>query len=223
MEENENIINEATPVEEKAVEQTPVMETPKEEAPAKKAPKAPRPKPVPAEDFDWTSSHKKFDNYSADERAKLEERYAGTMSQVADHEVIEGTVVAITDREVVVNIGFKSDGVIPVAEFRTNPNLKVGDKVEVYVENQEGPNGQLILSHKKAQLLKSWDRVNEAYESGEIVNGYVKSRTKGGLIVEVFGLEAFLPGSQIDVKPIRDYDVFVDSVMEFKVVKINQE
>ena len=131
--------------------------------------------------------------------------------------------MAITDREVVVNIGFKSDGVIPVAEFRTNPNLKVGDKVEVYVENQEGPNGQLILSHKKAQLLKSWDRVNEAYESGEIVNGYVKSRTKGGLIVEVFGLEAFLPGSQIDVKPIRDYDVFVDSVMEFKVVKINQE
>ena len=223
MEENENIINEATPVEEKAVEETPVMETPKEEAPAKKAPKAPRPKPVPAEDFDWTSSHKKFDNYTDDERAKLEERYAGTMSQVADHEVIEGTVVAITDREVVVNIGFKSDGVIPVAEFRTNPNLKVGDKVEVYVENQEGPNGQLILSHKKAQLLKSWDRVNEAYESGEIVNGYVKSRTKGGLIVEVFGLEAFLPGSQIDVKPIRDYDVFVDSVMEFKVVKINQE
>ena len=223
MEENENIINEAMPVEEKAVEETPVMEAPVEEAPAKKAPKAPKQKPVPAEDFDWTSSHKKFDNYTADERAKLEERYAGTMSQVADHEVIEGTVVAITDREVVVNIGFKSDGVIPIAEFRTNPNLKVGDKVEVYVENQEGPNGQLILSHKKAQLLKSWDRVNEAYESGEIVNGYVKSRTKGGLIVEVFGLEAFLPGSQIDVKPIRDYDVFVDSVMEFKVVKINQE
>ena len=208
MAENENIINEAMPAEEKPVE---------------KKVRTPRPKPVPAADFDWTSSHKKFDNYSADERAKLEERYAGTMSQVADHEVIEGTVVAITDREVVVNIGFKSDGVIPVAEFRTNPNLKVGDKVEVYVENQEGPNGQLILSHKKAELLKSWDRVNEAYESGEIVNGYVKSRTKGGLIVEVFGLEAFLPGSQIDVKPIRDYDVFVDSVMEFKVVKINQE
>ena len=229
MAENENIINEAMPVEEKAVEETPIMEAPveeapvKEEAPAKKAPKAPKQKPVPAEDFDWTSSHKKFDNYTADERAKLEEKYAGTMNQIADHEVIEGTVVAITDREVVVNIGFKSDGVIPVAEFRTNPNLKVGDKVEVYVENQEGPNGQLILSHKKAQLLKSWDRVNEAYESGEIVNGYVKSRTKGGLIVEVFGLEAFLPGSQIDVKPIRDYDVFVDSVMEFKVVKINQE
>ncbi len=211
MAENENIINEAMPVEEKAVE-TPV-----------KAPKAPKQKPVPAEDFDWTSSHKKFDNYSADERAKLEEKYAGTMNQVADHEVIEGTVVAKTDREVVVNIGFKSDGVIPIAEFRTNPNLKVGDKVEVYVESQEGSNGQLVLSHKKARILKSWDRVNAAYESGEIVNGYVKSRTKGGLIVDVFGIDSFLPGSQIDVKPIRDYDVFVDSVMEFKVVKINQE
>ena len=212
MEEQENIINEA-----------PVEAAPVEEKPVEKKPKAPRQKPVPAEDFDWTSSHKKFDNYSAEERAKLEDRYAGTMSQVADHEVIEGTVVAITPREVVVNIGYKSDGVIAITEFRTNPNLKVGDKVEVYVENQEGPNGQLILSHKKALLLKSWDRVNEAFEKGEIINGYVKSRTKGGLIVEVFGIEAFLPGSQIDVKPIRDYDVFVDSVMEFKVVKINQE
>ena len=208
MAENENIINEAMPVEEKAVEN---------------APKAPKQKPVPAEDFDWSSSHKKFDNYTADERAKLEDQYAATMNQVADHEVIEGTVVAKTDREVVVNIGFKSDGVIPIAEFRTNPNLAVGDKVEVYVESQEGSNGQLVLSHKKARILKSWDRVNEAYESGEIVNGYVKSRTKGGLIVDVFGIDAFLPGSQIDVKPIRDYDVFVDSVMEFKVVKINQE
>ena len=208
MAENENIINEAMPEEKKAVE---------------KAPKAPKQKPVPAADIDWTSSHKKFDNYSDAERAKLEDKYAATMNQVADHEVIEGTVVAKTDREVVVNIGFKSDGVIPIAEFRTNPNLKVGDKVEVYVESQEGSNGQLVLSHKKARILKSWDRVNAAYESGEIVNGYVKSRTKGGLIVEVFGLEAFLPGSQIDVKPIRDYDVFVDSVMEFKVVKINQE
>ena len=211
MAENENIINEAMPAQEMPVEET------------KKAPKAPKQKPVPAEDFDWTSSHKKFDSYSSDERAKLEETYAGTMNQVADHEVIEGTVVAKTDREVVVNIGFKSDGVIPIAEFRTNPNLAVGDKVEVYVESQEGSNGQLVLSHKKARILKSWDRVNAAYESGEIVNGYVKSRTKGGLIVDVFGIDSFLPGSQIDVKPIRDYDVFVDSVMEFKVVKINQE
>ena len=233
MAENENIINEAMPeekpVEETVVEQAPVQEAPVAEAPveekpkAPRAPKAPRQKPVPDDNFDWSSSHKKFDNYSSDERAKLEEQYAKTMSQVVDHEVIEGTVVAITPREVVVNIGFKSDGVIPITEFRTNPNLKVGDKVEVYVENQEGVNGQLVLSHKKAQLLKSWDRVNEAYESGEIVNGYIKSRTKGGLIVDVFGLEAFLPGSQIDVKPIRDYDVFLDSVMEFKVVKINQE
>ena len=227
MAENENIINEAMPVEEKAVE-TPVVETPAAEpvveaAPAKKAPKAPKQKPVPDENFDWNTSHKKFDNYSDDERAKLEDQYAATMNQVVDHEVIEGTVVAMTDREVVVNIGFKSDGVIPIAEFRTNPNLAVGDKVEVYVESQEGSNGQLVLSHKKARILKSWDRVNAAFESGEIVNGYVKSRTKGGLIVDVFGIDAFLPGSQIDVKPIRDYDVFVDSVMEFKVVKINQE
>ncbi len=205
MAENENIINEAMPVEEKVVEN------------------APKQKPVPDENFDWNTSHKKFDNYSADERAKLEDKYVATMNQVADHEVIEGTVVAKTDREVVVNIGFKSDGVIPIAEFRTNPNLAVGDKVEVYVESQEGSNGQLVLSHKKARILKSWDRVNEAFEKGEIVNGYVKSRTKGGLIVDVFGIDAFLPGSQIDVKPIRDYDVFVDSVMEFKVVKINQE
>ncbi len=212
MEEQENIINEA-----------PVETAPVAEKPVERKPKAPKQKPVPAEDFDWNSSHKKFDNYSSEERQKLEDQYVRTMSQVVDHEVIEGTVEAITPREVVVNIGFKSDGVIPFAEFRTNPNLKVGDKVEVYVENQEGPNGQLILSHKKALLLKSWDRVNEAFEKGEIINGYVKSRTKGGLIVEVFGIEAFLPGSQIDVKPIRDYDVFVDSVMEFKVVKINQE
>ena len=154
---------------------------------------------------------------------RLEAMYEKTMSQIADHEVVEGTVVGKTSREVVVNIGFKSDGVIPVAEFRHNPNLKVGDKIEVYVENQEGINGQLVLSHKKARILKSWDRVNEAYDKQEIVQGYVKSRTKGGLIVDVFGIEAFLPGSQIDVKPIRDYDVFVDSIMEFKVVKINQE
>ena len=209
MSENENIINEGQPVEQ------PVE--------AKKEVKAPRVKPVPAEDFDWTSSHKRFDSYSSEERTKLEEKYANTLNQIGDHEVIDGTVVSISPREVVVNIGFKSDGVIASSEFRTNPNLKVGDTVEVYVENQEGANGQLVLSHKKARILKSWDRVNAAFESGEIVNGYVKSRTKGGLIVDVFGIEAFLPGSQIDVKPIRDYDVYVDNVMEFKVVKINQE
>lgn len=180
-------------------------------------------KPVPSEDFDWSSDAKKHDSYKAEDRARMEEMYEKTMSQIGDHEVIEGTVVAKTSREVVVNIGFKSDGVIPISEFRHNPDLKVGDKIEVYVENQEGINGQLVLSHKKARLLKSWDRVNEAYESQEIVRGFVKSRTKGGLIVDVFGIEAFLPGSQIDVKPIRDYDVFVNSTMEFKVVKINQE
>lgn len=180
-------------------------------------------KPVPSEDFDWSSDAKKHDSYKAEDRARMEAMYEKTMSQIGDHEVIEGTVVAKTSREVVVNIGFKSDGVIPISEFRHNPDLKVGDKIEVYVENQEGVNGQLVLSHKKARLLKSWDRVNEAYDSQEIVRGFVKSRTKGGLIVDVFGIEAFLPGSQIDVKPIRDYDVFVNSTMEFKVVKINQE
>ena len=200
MSENQNIINEN--VVEKAVK---------------------RVKPTPDANFDWNCDPKKDDNYKSEERMRLEAMYEKTMSQIGDHEVIEGTVVAKTSREVVVNIGFKSDGVIPVSEFRHNPNLKVGDKIEVYVENQEGINGQLVLSHKKARILKSWDRVNEAFDKQEIVQGYVKSRTKGGLIVDVFGIEAFLPGSQIDVKPIRDYDVFVDSIMEFKVVKINQE
>ncbi len=208
MSENANIINES--VVENQVEQTPRE-------------KKVRVKPVPDANFDWNSDPKKDDNYKSEERMKLEAMYEKTMSQIGDHEVIEGTVVAKTVREVVVNIGFKSDGVIPISEFRHNPNLKVGDKIEVYVENQEGIHGQLVLSHKKARILKSWDRVNEAFDKQEIVQGYVKSRTKGGLIVDVFGIEAFLPGSQIDVKPIRDYDVFVDSIMEFKVVKINQE
>ena len=175
------------------------------------------------EEFNWDSVSKKQDNYSSDERAKLEDIYGQTMSSIVEHEVIEGTVVAINAREVVVNIGYKSDGIIPFNEFRYNPNLKIGDKVEIYVENQEDSYGQMILSHKKARVLKSWDRINEAFEKDEVINGYVKSRTKGGLIVDVFGIEAFLPGSQIDVKPIRDYDVFVDKTMEFKVVKINHE
>ena len=202
MSENQNIINENV---------------------VEKAEKQVRVKPTPDANFDWNCDPKKDDNYKSEERMKLEAMYEKTMSQIGDHEVIEGTVVAKTSREVVVNIGFKSDGVIPVSEFRHNPNLKVGDKIEVYVENQEGINGQLVLSHKKARILKSWDRVNEAFDKQEIVQGFVKSRTKGGLIVDVFGIEAFLPGSQIDVKPIRDYDVFVNSIMEFKVVKINQE
>ena len=173
--------------------------------------------------FDWDSIGKKHEVYTNDERRKLEEVYDQTLRAVQDHEVIEGTVVTMTNREVVVNIGFKSDGVIQMNEFRYNPDLKIGDKVEVYVENQEDTSGQLLLSHKKARILKSWERINDAYEKQEIIKGYVKSRTKGGLIVDIFGIEAFLPGSQIDVKPIRDYDVFVDKVMEFKVVKINHE
>ncbi|HEY9113240.1 MAG TPA: 30S ribosomal protein S1, partial [Bacteroidales bacterium] len=174
-------------------------------------------------EFNWEALGKKQDFYSESERTRLEDLYANTLSQITEHEVIEGTIVALSSREAVVNIGYKSDGVLPVNEFRYNPNLKVGDKVEIYVENQEDATGQMILSHKKARILKSWDRINEAYEKDEIINGYVKSRTKGGLIVDVFGIEAFLPGSQIDVKPIRDYDVYVDKTMEFKVVKINHE
>ena len=200
------------------VAETPVVEV-KEEAPVAKAEK----KTEPAEEFNWEALGKKQDFYSEKERNRLEDLYANTLSQITEHEVIIGTIVALSSREAVVNIGYKSDGVLPVNEFRYNPNLKVGDKVEIYVENQEDTNGQMILSHKKARTLKSWDRINEAYEKDEIINGYVKSRTKGGLIVDVFGIEAFLPGSQIDVKPIRDYDVYVDKTMEFKVVKINHE
>ncbi len=174
-------------------------------------------------DFDWDSIGKKQETYSPDERKKLEKLYDKTLSQIVEHEVINGKVVSKNNREVVVNIGFKSDGIIPLSELRYNPDLKIGDTIEVYVESQEDPNGQLILSHKKARILKSWERINEAFEKEEIINGRVKCRTKGGLIVDIFGIEAFLPGSQIDVKPIRDYDVFVNKTMEFKVVKINHE
>ncbi len=183
----------------------------------------PEAKEAGPEEFDWDALNTKQDSYSKEERAKLEDVYSKTLSSITEHEVIEGKVVSISSREVVVNIGYKSDGVLPFNEFRYNPDLKVGDTVEIYVENQEDASGQMILSHKKARILKSWERINEAYEKEEIINGYVKSRTKGGLIVDVFGIEAFLPGSQIDVKPIRDYDVFVNKTMEFKVVKINQE
>ena len=175
------------------------------------------------DDFNWDELGKHTQTYSKEEKQQMEDIYNKTFSSIVEQEVVEGVVVAKNDREVVVNIGFKSDGIIPANELRDMPDLKIGDKVEVYVESQEDANGQLLLSHKKARMLKSWERVNQACESGEIVNGYVKSKTKGGLIVDVFGLEAFLPGSQIDVNPIRDYDVFVDKTMEFKVVKINQE
>ncbi len=181
-----------------------------------------KPQPV-EEDFDWSTIGKKHDNYSTKERENLENIYDKTLSSIVEQEVVMGTVVGMNAREVVVNIGFKSDAVVSLNEFRYNQDLKLGDKVEVYVESQENLTGQLILSHKKAKLLKAWDRVNDALEKQEIITGFVKCRTKGGLIVDVFGIEAFLPGSQIDVKPIRDYDVYVGKNMEFKVVKVNNE
>ena len=177
---------------------------------------------APLQDFDWDA----FENGSANSgmtKEQLEQAYDNTLNKVADNEVVMGTVTAINKREVIVNIGYKSDGIIPVSEFRYNPELKVGDEVEVYIENTENKKGQLLLSHKRARESRSWDRVNEALDSQEIVKGYIKCRTKGGMIVDVFGIEAFLPGSQIDVKPIRDYDIFVGKTMEFKVIKINQE
>lgn len=174
-------------------------------------------------DFDWGTIGKKQDNYSAADRQKLDSLYEKTLKSIAEHEIVEGTVVAKNNKEVVVNIGYKSDGVVALSEFRYNPDLTIGDKVEVYIENQEDKSGQLVLSHKKARSMKAWDRVNESLNSNEIIKGFVKCRTKGGLIVDVFGIEAFLPGSQIDVKPIRDYDVYVGKTMEFKVVKINNE
>ena len=177
---------------------------------------------VANENFDWNAFENETDLYDQS-KEEIGAAYDRTMSNIAVGEVVEGTVTEINKREVTVNIGYKSEGLIPVSEFRYNPELKAGDKVEVYVESVEDKSGQLAISHKKARQLKSWDRVNEALENNEIINGYVKCRTKGGMIVDVFGIEAFLPGSQIDVKPIRDYDVYVDKTMEFKVVKINQE
>ena len=177
---------------------------------------------VANENFDWNAFENDLGVYSQP-KEEIAEAYDKTLSNVNVGEVVEGTVTGITKREVLVNIGYKSEGVIPVSEFRYNPDLAVGDKIEVYVESAEDKNGQLALSHKKARQLKSWDRVNEALEKDEIIKGYIMCRTKVGMIVDVFGIEAFLPGSQIDVKPIRDYDVYVDKTMEFKVVKINQE
>ncbi len=177
---------------------------------------------APLEDFNWEA----YENGTTEvnlSKEDLEKAYDGTLNNVNDREVVDGTVISMNKREVVVNIGYKSDGIIPLSEFRYNPELKVGDTVEVFIENQEDKKGQLILSHKKARATRSWDRVNAALENEEIIKGYIKCRTKGGMIVDVFGIEAFLPGSQIDVKPIRDYDVFVDKTMEFKIVKINQE
>ncbi|MBQ2968802.1 MAG: 30S ribosomal protein S1 [Bacteroidaceae bacterium] len=177
---------------------------------------------APVEGFDW-EAYEKGDALTNVSHEELEKAYDNTLGKVGNNEVVEGTVIGMNKREVIVNIGYKSDGIIPMSEFRYNPELAIGDTVEVYIENQEDKKGQLILSHKKARASKSWDRVNAALEAQEVIKGFVKCRTKGGMIVDVFGIEAFLPGSQIDVKPIRDYDVFVGKTMEFKVVKINQE
>ncbi len=175
------------------------------------------------EEFDWASLEVGLDAYSEKERDKLANLYNDTLNTVSEKEVLTGTVISMNKREVVVDIGYKSDGIVNVNEFRYNPDLKIGDKVDVYIESLEDKKGQMILSHKQARSTRSWDRVNEALEQDEIIKGYIKCRTKGGMIVDVFGIEAFLPGSQIDVKPIRDYDVFVGKTMEFKVVKINNE
>jgi small subunit ribosomal protein S1 len=201
-----------------------VAEAPVAEAPAEKPAKAaPTTQSVPDPNFDWNAIGKKQQNYSADEVASYDKKYEDTLRSVIEHDVTMGKVVAKTTKELIVNIGYKSDGVISLSEVRYNPDIAVGDELEVYVERQEDKSGQLVLSHKKARSLKSWERINQALENDEIIKGYIKSRTKGGLIAEIFGVEAFLPGSQIDVKPIRDYDVYVGKTMEFKVVKINNE
>jgi small subunit ribosomal protein S1 len=178
---------------------------------------------APNADFDWDADDKKFGNYNDAEREKLEKMYDGTFSSINKGEIITGTVVNVNSKDVVLNIGFKSDGLVSLSEFRDTPDLKIGDTVEVFVESQEDANGQLVLSRKRAKTQKSWERINSALDNDEIITGFVKSRTKGGLIVDIMGVEAFLPGSQIDIKPIRDYDVYVGKTMEFKVVKINHE
>ncbi|QIA09946.1 30S ribosomal protein S1 [Draconibacterium halophilum] len=214
-------------VEEKA--EAPVEETAADEkvdAPKAEAKKEEKTVETTAEadtDFDWDSLEEGRDAYSKKERGSLENLYNDTLNTVTEKEVLEGTVISLTKREVVVDIGYKSDGIVSLNEFRYNPELKVGDKVDVYIESLEDKKGQMILSHKKARATRSWERVNESLENDEIIKGYIKCRTKGGMIVDVFGIEAFLPGSQIDVKPIRDYDIYVGKSMEFKVVKINHE
>ncbi len=208
------------------VEETPeeakVEEPVAEEKPAKKAKKETAPK-AENQEFDWASLEEGAGAVSAKERGELEALYNDTLNTVSEKEVLQGKVISLNKREVVVDIGYKSDGIVSLNEFRYNPELKVGDEVDVYIESLEDKKGQMILSHKKARATRSWDRVNESLENDEIIKGYIKCRTKGGMIVDVFGIEAFLPGSQIDVKPIRDYDVFVGKTMEFKVVKINHE
>ena len=178
---------------------------------------------TPSGDFDWDADDKGFGNYSDEDRQKFEEMYAGTFNSINKGEIISGIVVSINNKDVVLNIGFKSDGLVSSSEFRDMPDLKIGDSVDVFVESQEDANGQLVLSRKRAKTQRSWETINEALDQDKIITGYVKSRTKGGLIVDIMGVEAFLPGSQIDIKPIRDYDIYVGKTMEFKVVKINHE
>ncbi len=222
-------VKEETPTAEEAKEEAPVEEEVKEEkvvAEKKSAPKKSKKvaDPVAADDeFDWDALEADDEGFGGENRTELEDLYNNTLNTVSEKEVLEGTVISMNKREVVVDIGYKSDGIVSLNEFRYNPDLKVGDSVEVYIESLEDKKGQMILSHKKARAVRSWDRVNEALEKDEIIKGYIKCRTKGGMIVDVFGIEAFLPGSQIDVKPIRDYDMYVGKTMEFKVVKINQE
>ena len=194
------------------VEETPVKETVKAQLNASVAP----------EEFDWDAFEKEA-AYGDTDKSTIEAAYDKTLSEIKENEVVEGIVTSVNKREVLVNIGYKSEGVIAYPEFRYNPDLKPGDKVEVYVESPEDKKGQLVLSHKKARQLRSWDMVNAAFDNAEVVKGYVKTRTKGGMIVDVFGIEAFLPGSQIDIRPIKDYDQYVDQTMDFKIVKINQE
>lgn len=198
------------------------MEAPVKPKVAKAAPKK-KGEIKPLADFDWDKIGKYEEAYSSAEKKEMEKVYDETLKSIDDQEVLEGTVVSKTKRDVVINVGYKSEAVITISEFRYNPELKEGDKVEVFVVSKEDKNGQLILSHSKARALKAWDKVNEVLETQEVIKGFVKCRTKGGLIVDVFGIEAFLPGSQIDVKPIRDYDIYVGKTMEFKVVKINKE
>ena len=199
-----------------------------EEAPAPEA--APEPTPTeprelaqPTGEFDWDAFESEQDDYTPEERKRLEDLYESSLTLIKEKEVVEGTVISLGKKEVVVNIGYKSEGVIGASEFRYNPELKAGDKVPVFIEKQEDANGQLVVSHKTARIYHAWDKVNQAKDEDMIIQGTVKCRTKGGLIVDVFGLEAFLPGSQVDVKPIRDFDEYVGKQMEFKVVKINQE
>ena len=194
-----------------------------EKAPVKKVAPKKRGEIKPLADFDWSKISKREEKYSEADQKEMEDVYNETLTSIEDQQVLDGVVTRKTSRDVVINIGYKSEAVISISEFRYNPDLKEGDSVEVFVISQEDRNGQLILSHSKARALRAWDKVNEVLETQEIIKGYVKCRTKGGLIVDVFGIEAFLPGSQIDVKPIRDYDVYVDKTMEFKVVKINKE